>query len=102
MLSVQVFGPGGHYRNTAPEYFGSMGVQRAAAKAPQRKRPWLFPSDRPSKDSPYRSGRSPQVQEPGGSDGATEAEEDWGAEDMTKERALTAEEQSLRPLVIDS
>jgi len=49
-------------------------------------------------DSPYRSGRSPQVQEPGGSDGATEAEEDWGAEDMTKERALTAEEQHYDPL----
>src|SRR6516164_7785198 len=26
MLSVQVFGPGGHDRNTAPEYIGLMGV----------------------------------------------------------------------------
>src|SRR5215510_10314752 len=26
MLSVQVLGPGGHDRNTAPEYFGLMGV----------------------------------------------------------------------------
>src|SRR5262252_5910073 len=26
MLSVRVFGPGGHDRNTAPEYFGWMGV----------------------------------------------------------------------------
>src|SRR6476620_7890399 len=36
MLSVQVFGAGGNNRNTAPEYFGLMGVARAAAKA-QRK-----------------------------------------------------------------
>src|SRR5215510_12703209 len=34
MLSVQVFGPGGHDRNTAPEYFGLMGV----AHGPLRRR----------------------------------------------------------------
>jgi hypothetical protein len=34
MLSVQVFGPGGTYRNTAPEYFGLMGV----AHEPLRRR----------------------------------------------------------------
>jgi hypothetical protein len=34
MLSVQVFGPGGRDRNTAPEYFGSMGV----AHGPLRRR----------------------------------------------------------------
>jgi hypothetical protein len=35
MLSVQVFGPGGHdRRNTAPEYFGLMGV----ARGPLRRR----------------------------------------------------------------
>src|SRR5215831_20889850 len=34
MLSVRVFGPGGHDRNTAPEYFGLMGV----AHGPLRKR----------------------------------------------------------------
>src|SRR5260370_8597574 len=34
MLSVQVFGPGGNDRNTAPEYFGLMGV----AHGPLRKR----------------------------------------------------------------
>jgi hypothetical protein len=38
MLSVQVFGAGGNNRNTAPEYFGLMGVALAAAKAPERKR----------------------------------------------------------------
>jgi hypothetical protein len=37
MLSVQVFGAGGNNRNTAPEYFGLMGVALAAAKAPERK-----------------------------------------------------------------
>jgi hypothetical protein len=39
MLSVQVFGAGGNNRNTAPEYFGLMGVALAAAKASERKRP---------------------------------------------------------------
>jgi hypothetical protein len=39
MLSLQVFGAGGNNRNTAPEYFGLMGVALAAAKAPERKRP---------------------------------------------------------------
>ena len=34
MLSVQVFGPGGNDRNTAPEYFGLMGV----AHGPLRRR----------------------------------------------------------------
>jgi len=34
MLSVQVFGPRGRVRNTAPEYFGSMGV----AHGPLRRR----------------------------------------------------------------
>src|SRR5215470_5088395 len=34
MLSIQVFGPGGHDRNTAPEYFGLMGV----AHGPLRRR----------------------------------------------------------------
>ena len=34
MLSVQVFGAGGDNRNTAPEYFGLMGV----AHGPLRKR----------------------------------------------------------------
>jgi hypothetical protein len=34
MLSVQVFGPGGHDRNTAPEYFGLTGV----AHGPLRRR----------------------------------------------------------------
>ena len=37
MLSVQVFGAGGNDRNTAPEYFGLMGVALAAAKAPEQK-----------------------------------------------------------------
>ena len=37
MLSLQVFGAGGNDRNTAPEYFGLMGVALAAAKAPERK-----------------------------------------------------------------
>jgi hypothetical protein len=37
MLSLQVFGAGGNNRNTAPEYFGLMGVALAAAKAPERK-----------------------------------------------------------------
>src|SRR3989442_12154592 len=31
-------GAGGNNRNTAPEYFGLMGVALAAAKAPERKR----------------------------------------------------------------
>src|SRR5262249_2116528 len=34
MLNVQMFGPGGHDRNTAPEYFGLMGV----AHGPLRRR----------------------------------------------------------------
>ena len=37
MLSLQVFGAGGNNRNTAPKYFGLMGVALAAAKAPERK-----------------------------------------------------------------
>ena len=45
MLSVQVFGAWGNDRNTAPEYFGLMGVALAAAKAPERKKAVPFPSD---------------------------------------------------------
>ena len=37
MLNLQVFGAGGNDRNTAPEYFGLMGVALAAAKAPEQK-----------------------------------------------------------------
>ena len=33
------FGAGGNNRNTAPQYFGLMGVALAAAKAPEWKRP---------------------------------------------------------------
>jgi hypothetical protein len=49
MLSLQVFGAGGNNRNTAPEYFGLMGVALAAAKAPERKSvPERLPVDPPS------------------------------------------------------
>ena len=37
MLHFQVCGAGGNNRNTAPKYFGLMGVALAAAKAPERK-----------------------------------------------------------------
>jgi hypothetical protein len=48
MLSVQVFGPGGHDRNTAPEYFGSMGVQTGRCEGATAEKAVPFPSDCPS------------------------------------------------------
>jgi len=47
MLSVQVFGRGGHDRNTAPEYFSSMSVQTGRCEGATAEKAVLFPSDRP-------------------------------------------------------
>src|SRR5262249_62221884 len=45
MLSVQVFGPGGRDRNTAPEYFGLMGVALGRCEGATAEKAVPFPSE---------------------------------------------------------
>jgi hypothetical protein len=59
MLSVQVFGPGGRDRNTAPEYFGSMGVAHGLLRRRHSGKGCAVP-ERPPVDPNHSSSRCVQ------------------------------------------
>ena len=58
MLSIQVFGPGGHDRNTAPEYFGLMGVAHGPLRRRHSGRGRAVPERAPVDPSSFASVRS--------------------------------------------